>query len=194
MESLTMIARALTDPLLQSLGPEAAKQLVTRAFEAADVKIGGDRPWDIKVLDERFYERALNHGALGFGEGYVDGDWECDALDELINRVLRFNLAKHARRDWRAVALLLRAKVENLQSPVRARRAASAHYDLGNDFFERMLGPSMVYSCAYWKDAADLEAAQEAKLELVCEKLGIGRGDRVLDVGCGWGAFARYAA
>jgi cyclopropane-fatty-acyl-phospholipid synthase len=188
-----MIARALIDPF-QTAGREAAKQAAIRILSVADVKIGGDRPWDIQVIDERFYDRTLNHGALGFGESYVDGWWECDALDELVHRILRFDLEAHVKRDWRAVALLLRAKASNMQSPLRAKRAAAAHYDLGNDFYERMLGPSMVYSCAYWKDAADLDAAQEAKLALVCDKLGIGPGDRVLDVGCGWGAFARFAA
>src|SRR5262249_5869042 len=127
-------------------------------------------------------------------ESYVDHDWECEALDECVHRMFRYDLERQVKKDWRAVALLLRAKVSNMQSPLRARMVAATHYDLGNDFFEEMLGPSMVYSCAYWKDATNLDGAQAAKLEPVCDKLGIERGGRVLDIGCGWGAFARHAA
>lgn len=68
------------------------------------------------------------------------------------------------------------------------------HYDLGNDLFQAMLDPEMAYTCGYWKDADDLEQAQKAKLELVCQKIGLKAGARVLDVGGGWGCFAKYAA
>jgi cyclopropane-fatty-acyl-phospholipid synthase len=80
-------------------------------------------------------------------------------------------------------------------SPGRDRRAVSYHYDAGNDFFALFLDDSMTYSCAYFEAGADtLEAAQQAKLELVCAKLGLSEGERVLDVGCGWGSFAIHAA
>ncbi|MEU3828116.1 methyltransferase domain-containing protein [Streptomyces sp. SID486] len=74
------------------------------------------------------------------------------------------------------------------------KRAVSHHYDVGNDFYELVLGPSMVYSCAYWEDAGTLETAQRDKLELVCAKLGLTEGGRLLDVGCGWGSMAIHAA
>jgi cyclopropane-fatty-acyl-phospholipid synthase len=76
----------------------------------------------------------------------------------------------------------------------QAYRDGKVHYDLGNDFYQAMLGNNMVYSCGYWKNAATLEEAQVAKLDLVCRKLGLRKGQRVLDIGCGWGGFARYAA
>ncbi|MFJ9347764.1 class I SAM-dependent methyltransferase [Streptomyces sp. NPDC101237] len=74
------------------------------------------------------------------------------------------------------------------------KQAISHHYDVGNDFYETVLGPSMVYSCAYWEDGGTLETAQRDKLELVCRKLGLNPGQRLLDVGCGWGSMAIHAA
>ncbi|MEU6194545.1 cyclopropane-fatty-acyl-phospholipid synthase family protein [Streptomyces sp. NPDC047061] len=74
------------------------------------------------------------------------------------------------------------------------KQSISHHYDVGNDFYELVLGPSMVYSCAYWEDGSTLETAQRDKLELVCAKLGLTPGRRLLDVGCGWGSMAIHAA
>ncbi|MEJ8635473.1 cyclopropane-fatty-acyl-phospholipid synthase family protein [Streptomyces sp. MS2.AVA.5] len=76
----------------------------------------------------------------------------------------------------------------------RDRQAISHHYDVGNGFYEQVLGPSMVYSCAYWSDGGTLEEAQRDKLDLVCRKLALQQGDRLLDVGCGWGSLAMHAA
>ncbi|CAL9435846.1 class I SAM-dependent methyltransferase [Streptomyces sp. enrichment culture] len=81
-----------------------------------------------------------------------------------------------------------------LHTRTRDRAAISHHYDVGNDFYELVLGPSMVYSCAYWTEGGTLEDAQRDKLELICRKLALGEGDRLLDVGCGWGSLALHAA
>jgi len=81
-----------------------------------------------------------------------------------------------------------------MQSRAKAYEVADKHYNLGNDLYEAMLDPRMIYTCAYWKDATDLASAQEAKLDLVCRKAGLKPGMRVLDLGCGWGGFAIYAA
>ncbi|MBU3870331.1 cyclopropane-fatty-acyl-phospholipid synthase family protein, partial [Streptomyces sp. 4503] len=83
-----------------------------------------------------------------------------------------------------------------LHSLRRDKKAISHHYDVGNDFYELVLGPSMVYSCAYWDDGPDaaLEDAQRAKLDLVCRKLALRPGQRLLDVGCGWGSMVLHAA
>ena len=156
------------------------------------MRIGGDRPWDPQIHDDRFYDRLLAHGSLGLGESYLDGWWDCDRIDELFHRLLRAGADRHfpAATPFGA----LRARLFNLQRRGRAFEVGRRHYDLGDDLFRAMLDRRMIYTCAYWKDAATLDAAQEAKLALVAEKLALKPGMRVLDVGCGWGGTARFLA
>jgi cyclopropane-fatty-acyl-phospholipid synthase len=158
-----------------------------------DVEIGGRRPWDIHVHDDRFYERVLAEGSLGLGESYMDGWWDCDRLDEFFHRILGMDLERKARQRL-PLFDLLKAKLVNLQRPSRAFEIGKRHYDIGNDLYRHMLDRQMIYSCAYWKEASNLDEAQEAKLDLVCRKLGLRPGMRVLDIGCGWGGTARFAA
>ncbi|PZQ25878.1 MAG: cyclopropane-fatty-acyl-phospholipid synthase, partial [Stenotrophomonas acidaminiphila] len=152
----------------------------------ADVRIGGNRPWDIQVHDPRFHARVLGQGSLGLGESYMDGWWDAASLDGLLFHLLA------ARVDERVhgageIFDALRARLTNLQSPRRSGDVGRRHYDLGNDLYAAMLGRRLVYSCGYWRGAADLDTAQEAKLDLVCRKLQLRPGMRVLDIGCGWG-------
>ena len=159
----------------------------------ADVRIGGDRPWDVEVHDERFYGRVLAEASLGLGEAYMDGWWDCEQLDELICKIMRSKLNTKVRM-WVQIYPVLKARLFNLQSRSRAFEIGERHYDAGNDLYQRMLGPRMIYSCGYWKDASTLDDAQEAKLDLVCRKLGLEKGMRVLDIGCGWGGTLQFAA
>jgi len=171
-----------------------SEAIVRETLALADIEIGGGGPIPLYVHDERFYDRVLTQGAFGFGESYMDGWWDCDRIDQLVYRILEEDLISRIPRDWRIAVSWLRAQLLNLQSAPRAAQVAHAHYDLGNDFFAAMLGRTMTYSCAYWPRASTLDEAQEHKLELVCRKLDLGPGDHVLDIGCGWGAFARLAA
>ncbi len=159
----------------------------------ADVAIDGSAPWDIRVLDERMFRRVLAQGSLGAGESYMDGWWDCPRLDEMMRRVLQARLDAELP-SLRQVLAGLRARLLNPQTSRRAFRVGERHYDIGDDLYERMLDPRMIYSCAYWRSAQNLDAAQEAKLDLVCRKLGFERGMRVLDIGCGWGGAAQFAA
>jgi cyclopropane-fatty-acyl-phospholipid synthase len=171
------------------LAAETMRELLQRA----GITIGGDAPWDIQVHDQRVYARALRDGTLGVGESYVEGWWDCPAIDQMFERVTRAQLDIVLRESWVLLANTVKARVLNLQAR-RAFEVGERHYDIGNDLYRAMLGPRMVYTCAYWKDADNLDAAQEAKLDLVCRKIGARPGMHILDLGCGWGGFASFAA
>ena len=164
-----------------------------RLLAEADVRINGNRPWDIQIHHPDTMARVLAKGSLGLGESYMDGWWDCAQVDELIARVLRAGLNRKVGRPgvWRSH---LKPRLLNLQSVKRAWQVGREHYDLGNDLFERMLDATMAYSCGYWASARTLAEAQEAKLDLICRKLGLRPGMRLLDIGCGWGSLMRFAA
>lgn len=162
----------------------------------AGVRFNGDAPWDIQVHDPVVYREILTRQSLGFGESYMAGHWDCDALDELFHRILRVDVdARVAAWDrWRLLGESLRQRLRNPQSRDRAFEVGERHYDIGNDVFSAMLDPSMSYSCAYWARADSLDQAQRDKLDLICRKLYLRPGERLLDVGCGWGGLASHAA
>lgn len=165
---------------------------IQQLLAAADVRLDGSRPWDIRVHDESFFHRVLAHGSLGLGESYMDGNWDAVELDSMMYRLLEAQLDRRVRTldDYR---FALRARLFNL-SKRRPFEIGRRHYDLGNDLYRAMLGKRLVYSCGYWPKATDLDAAQEHKLDLVCCKLGLAPGMKVFDIGCGWGEALKLAA
>ncbi len=158
------------------------------------VEINGPNPWDIQVHNDDFYRRVLTQASLGLGESYMDAWWDCEELDQFFYRIIRADLEHKVRGNWKLLLQALGARVLNLQSKRRAFQIGERHYDLGNELFENMLDKRMVYSCAYWKNAKTLDEAQENKLDLICQKIVLKPGIRVLDIGCGWGSFVKYAA
>jgi len=146
------------------------------------------------VHDDRFYTAVMTRGSLGAGESYVEGWWDCERLDELFTRVLRINIEPQLRINWKILVDILLSKIFNRQSARRAITNGQRHYDKGFDLFSNMLDKSLTYTCGYWPNARTLDEAQEAKLELTCKKLYLRPGMEVLDIGCGWGSFVKYAA
>jgi cyclopropane-fatty-acyl-phospholipid synthase len=179
--------------LLSAFGDRRAADTLREILQRAGIAIGGDAPWDIQVNDERVYTRVLRDGTLGVGESYVEGWWDCRAIDQMFERVTRAGLELELRESWVFLANAVKARIVNLQA-TRAFEVGERHYDVGNDLYRAMLDPRMVYTCAYWRQADNLAAAQEAKLDLVCRKIGARAGMRILDLGCGWGGFAAFAA
>ncbi|MBD3251967.1 cyclopropane fatty acyl phospholipid synthase [Candidatus Uhrbacteria bacterium] len=172
----------------------SVQRRVEALLDKQDIRVNGDRPWDIRVHDTRFYARALTQGSLGLGESYMDGWWDSHQLDVTIFKLLRPDIRKHLRPSVALIYDMIRARILNVQAGQRAYIIGKVHYDVGNDLYQKMLDPLMTYTCGYWQDAQTLEEAQIAKLDLACRKIHLQPGQKVLDVGYGWGSFARYAA
>ncbi len=166
---------------------------VKRFLACADIAINGDHPWDLQVHNENFYWRVLTQGSMGLGESYMDGWWDCRRLDDFFYRIFNAGLDCQVRA-LAEFSHILKARLFNLQKESRAFDVGRRHYDKGNDLYKAMLDKRMIYSCGYWKNAATLDEAQEAKLDMVCRKLHLRPGLRVLDIGCGWGGMAKFAA
>ena len=176
------------------MSANSAEQLGREILRGADVILDGSRPWDIQIHDPRVFERALRERELGLGEAYMDGWFDVEDLCEFLCRLVTADLQGEVTRNPRVLAAAARQLLFNRQTIRKAAKNASAHYDIGNDLYERMLDKRMIYSCAYWRSAHDLDTAQEAKLDLICRKLQLEPGMQVLDIGCGWGGFAAFAA
>ncbi|MGH7249381.1 MAG: cyclopropane fatty acyl phospholipid synthase [Minisyncoccia bacterium] len=175
-----------------------AERTVKGFLTKAGITVNGNHAWDIVVYDDRFYSRVLSQGSLGLGESYMDGWWDCFRIDQFIERVMKRRAPWFSVLNPITVSAFLQSRLTNQAPKDKAFVIGEKHYDHGNDLFKEMLGPDLIYSCAYWKGLAfktdNLNAAQLAKLDLICRKLNLQPGQRVLDVGCGWGGFDRYAA
>ncbi|WP_025673100.1 cyclopropane fatty acyl phospholipid synthase [Salinivibrio socompensis] len=170
-----------------------AHSFIEELLAYAGITVGGTQPYDMELKAYGVPEAALARGNLGLGEAYMDGLWDAPALDDFFYRIL------HARLDEKinpskVLPYVIKSKLINRQTIKRAWKVGEAHYDLGNDFYASMLDSRMTYTCGYWKNAQTLEEAQTAKLDLICQKIGLKPGMRVLDIGCGWGSFMSYAA
>lgn len=174
--------------------PDNWTRIATELLDKAGIMINGPRPFDMRIKHPDTLMRILQEGSLGLGESYMDGWWECDRLDVFFDKVLTAKLDQQLPSHLKDILRIARARLFNMQTRHRAWQVGKEHYDLGNDLFNAMLDPNMQYSCAYWKDADTLDDAQVAKLKMICEKLQLKPGMKVLDIGCGWGGLAAYMA
>ncbi len=173
---------------------DAVEAEITEMLARVDVIVGGERPWDIHVHDRRFFRRLRAHGTLGFGEAYMEGWWDCADLEEMCYRCISAHIDEKLTPNVKTIVEVAFSGLLHLHSRRKQDEGCTGHYDLGNDFFAAMLDPAMQYSCAYFEGTADLALAQRMKMDLICRKLGLRPGMRVLDIGCGWGGLAKYAA
>jgi len=175
------------------MGSQRYRRRVEGMLAAADIRINGDRPWDVQVHNDDIFARVVAQGMLGVGEGYMDGWWDCEQLDEMICKAFRTDFHREIR-PFKFLLFHLQARLMNLQREARAYQVGREHYDLGRDLYSAMLDRRMIYSCAYWRRASTLDQAQEHKLDLIARKLGLEPGMKVLDIGCGWGGALNYFA
>lgn len=171
-----------------------AKRIIGQLLAQAGIAINGNAPWDIRVHDERLFERILRHRNIGLGEAYMEGWWDCRQLDAMVCRMLSTSIEKKVKNNLGYLIRFLPGLLLNLQNRSRARNSVARHYDLGNDLFLSFLDSYHQYSCGFFDETGDLERAQENKLALICRKLALSPGERILDIGCGWGGLARYTA
>ncbi|MDO8961858.1 MAG: cyclopropane fatty acyl phospholipid synthase [Methylophilus sp.] len=159
----------------------------------AGIALNGSNPWDIQLHNSDAIQRILSQGSLGLGESYMQGDWDVPQLDAFFYRLLRAQLHEKVKPSslWLPY---IQHKFINKQNSKRAWRVGEYHYNLGNTFYQAMLDKRMTYTCAYWQQASNLDQAQENKLEMICQKLKLQPGMRLLDIGCGWGSLMGYAA
>jgi cyclopropane-fatty-acyl-phospholipid synthase len=207
----TSFANALTcDNLFRptSIAPSNAERVVRQMLTQAEIRIGNTPKDDIEILNPRFYEQILKDPTFQIGETYMDGFWRSPDISRLVAKLYTAQqtagfkiyapmwrtpvragqaMIRHAYRYYRDLLF-------NRQTRTRSNTVAEEHYDAGNELYRRMLDPTMTYTSGVWAKGFTLEDAQNAKYDLIARKLGLKPGDRVLDIGCGFGGFARFAA
>ena len=171
-----------------------SKEICLSILDKAGIEVNGSKPWSIHVHNEKLWDRVVSQQGLGLGEAYMDGWWECEAIDQMLTRLLEINVTKELKPSVSLIVHAIKSTVLNRQTKNKAASNAKHHYNIGNDLYQRMLDPEMAYSCAYWADAKNLKDAQLDKFDLIAQKLQLKPGMRILDVGCGWGGFLRYVA
>ena len=143
----------------------AVKTKINGLLSNADIRINGSQPWDIRIHDDRFYQRVMRAPSLGIGESYMDAWWDCDRLDEFFFRALRSADLTQIYGVWTLLRFVIVNYFSNQQSRFRSKRVAKKHYNLGNELYRYMLGETMAYTCGYWKNAQTLDEAKYAKYD-----------------------------
>jgi len=170
------------------------KEIIKNLLAGADITVNGSNSYDPQIYNENFYSRVLRQGSLGLGESYMDGWWDCERLDQFFDKIIGANIDSKVRRNWNVILRFAWNSILNAGRKSKAFEIGQKHYDIGNDLYRAMLDKRLTYTCGYWADVQNLNEAQEAKLDLVCRKVGLKRGQKILDIGSGWGSFIGYAA
>ncbi len=178
-----------------------SEKAIRSLLQHTDITINGSNPWDMQVHDSRTYDAIIQHGLVGLGESYMNSWWDSPKLDEMLFRGIRARLDRRISENGSTFLQIMLAKfnllkiiITNQQNKNKALEVGERHYDIGNDLYQAMLDSEMSYTCGYWKTATTLDEAQIAKCKLVCDKLSLKPGMKILDIGCGWGSLAKFAA
>ena len=164
------------------------KRIATKFMNKANVEIGKD----IIIRDKSIYKDVVTRGSIGFGEGYMFGKWDSPHLDVLITKILNSKLDKSKLLGAGIrIVLWLKSTILNLQNRKHCPDLTETHYNAGNYLFKSFLDPNMIYTCAYFQNTNNLAKAQLDKIKIIGKKLKLQPGDRVLDIGCGWGGTAK---
>lgn len=179
---------------LETKSGSRLKKIIERLLAPTDIRINGNQPWDIQVHNEKLYSRIFSAGPLGFGEAYMDGWWDCERIDMLVEKITHARIDRSIRLNKAELWQMVLSKLINFQTKHLAFQVGEHHYDISNELYQMMLDETMTYSCGYWRHADTLARAQLDKLDLICRKLQLHPGMRLLDIGCGWGGLAKFAA
>ncbi|WP_051332335.1 cyclopropane fatty acyl phospholipid synthase [Cucumibacter marinus] len=167
---------------------------ITGLLADVGITVNGSNPWDPQMKNPDVWSRLYAHGSVGLGEAYMDGWWECEDLAEFFNRVIGAGIQDRLRITPNLIWQHLQARLLNMQNLGRSKRVAQMHYNQ-TEAYLASLDARVTGSCGYWPEGVEnVDQAQEAKLDMVCRKVGLKPGDRVWDIGCGWGAFMGFAA
>ena len=174
-----------------------SKEIIKSLLASVGITINGNNPYDLQIHNADFYSRILRQGSLGLGESYMDGWWDCERLDQFFDKVLGADIDSRVRYNWNVISEFVWNSILNAGRKSKSFEIGKRHYDIGNDLYRTMLDKRLTYTCGYWggnPPAGGLDDAQEAKLGLVCRKIGLKRGQKILDIGSGWGSFIGYVA
>ncbi len=171
-----------------------SKDILKTLLEGTGVSINGNKDYDIQIYNEAFYDCVLKDKTLGLGEAYMDSWWDCKNLDEFFYKIISANVEGKLKKNWKILLTLLGRSILYMGRKSKAFEIAEKHYDIGNDLYRIMLDKRLTYTCAYWSGVSNLDEAQENKLDLVCRKIGLKVGEKVLDIGSGWSSFTSFAA
>ena len=170
-----------------------SKDICLEILDKAGVPVNSTEPWSIQVHNDRLWDRVVSQHQLGMGEAYIDGWWDSQSVDQMLTKLLSVNVVSLLRPSPTVIYTALKSTILNRQTKSRASNNAKHHYNIGNELYSRMLDKEMVYSCAYWQGAQTLDQAQINKFDLICRKLKLEPGMRMLDIGSGWGGLLRHA-
>src|ERR1035437_8079901 len=160
-----------------------SKGVALEILQAAGIPLNSEEPWSIHVHNEKLWDRVISQKQLGLGESYMEGWWDCDALDVMLTKLLSINVLTLLKPSPSLALHAARSSLFNNQTKRRAAANAKHHYNIGNELFSRMLDSEMAYSCGYWTKADSLAQAQLDKFDLICRKLDLQPGMRLLDIG-----------